>query len=95
MSKILVTSALPYVNNMPHLGNLIGAVLSADVYARHKRLQGNEVLYVCGADEHGSATEKKAKEEGLTSQELCDKYGRIHKDIYDYFNISLDRKSVV
>ncbi|MFT4250261.1 MAG: methionine--tRNA ligase [Candidatus Woesearchaeota archaeon] len=90
MKRILVTSALPYINNVPHLGNLIGAVLSADVYARHKRLQGNEVLYVCGADEHGSATEKKAAEEKITPQELCDKYEAIHKELYDYFNISFD-----
>ena len=90
MSRVLVTSALPYVNNIPHLGNLIGATLSADVYARHKRLQGHDVLYVCGADEHGTATEKKAKEEGLTPRELCDKYGAIQKEIYDWFGISFD-----
>lgn len=90
MTKILVTSALPYVNNIPHVGNLIGAVLSADVYARHKRLQGHEVLYVCGADEHGSATEKKAREEGVSKQEICDRYGKIHKEIYDWFNIEFD-----
>jgi methionyl-tRNA synthetase len=52
----LITSALPYVNNVPHLGNIIGCVLSADVYARFKRLQGSNVLYVCGTDEYGTAT---------------------------------------
>jgi methionyl-tRNA synthetase len=88
--KVLVTSALPYVNNIPHLGNLIGATLSADVYARHRRQKGDQVLYVCGADEHGTATETKAREEGLTAQELCDKYGEVHKEIYDWFNISFD-----
>lgn len=90
MSKILVTSALTYVNNIPHLGNLIGSVLSADVYARHKRLQGHEVLYVCGADEHGTTTEKKAREEGLTPLELCDKYGAKLKEMYDWFDLSFD-----
>ncbi len=90
MARILVTSALPYVNNIPHLGNLIGAVLSADVYARHQRLAGNEVLYVCGADDHGTATETKAREEGLTPKQLCDKYGIIHEEIYDWFEISFD-----
>ncbi|MDD3174999.1 MAG: methionine--tRNA ligase [Candidatus Nanoarchaeia archaeon] len=88
--KILITSALPYVNNIPHLGNLIGCVLSADVFARFKRSQGHEVLYICGADEHGTATETKAKEEGVTPKQLCDKYFKIHTDIYKWFNISFD-----
>lgn len=88
--KILITSALPYVNNVPHIGNLIGAVLSADVFARFSRLQGNETLYICGSDEHGTATETKAKQEGITPQELCDKYYELHKQVYDWFNISFD-----
>ncbi|MGE0792710.1 MAG: methionine--tRNA ligase [Candidatus Woesearchaeota archaeon] len=88
--KILITSALPYVNNIPHLGNLIGCVLSADVFARFKRLEGNNVLYICGADEHGTATETKAREENLTPKELCDKYNKIHNEIYKWFNISFD-----
>lgn len=90
--KILITSALPYVNNVPHLGNIIGCVLSADVFARYARNRyGKEnVLYVCGSDEHGTATETKAKEEGLSPQALCDKYYAIHKKIYEYFNISFD-----
>ena len=88
--KILITSALPYVNNVPHLGNLIGAVLSADVFARFKRLEGNEVLYICGSDEHGTATETKAREEGITPKELCDKYDKLHREIYEWFNISFD-----
>jgi methionyl-tRNA synthetase len=54
--NILITSALPYVNNVPHLGNIIGCVLSADVFARFKRLQGSNVLYICGTDEYGTAT---------------------------------------
>lgn len=60
--NILITSALPYVNNVPHLGNLIGCVLSADVFARYKRLNGDNVLYICGTDEYGTATEVKAFE---------------------------------
>ena len=56
----LITSALPYVNNKPHLGNIVGAVLSADVYARFCRLMGYNVLYICGTDEYGTATEVKA-----------------------------------
>ncbi len=90
MNKILITSALPYVNNIPHLGNLI-QVLSADVFARYCRLQGYETLYICGTDEYGTATETRAKEEGITAKELCDKYYIIHSDIYKWFNISFDR----
>lgn len=90
MNKILITSALPYVNNIPHLGNLI-QVLSADVFARYCRLRGYETLYVCGTDEYGTATETRAKEEGITPKELCDRYFKIHNDIYKWFNISFDK----
>jgi len=89
MKKILITSALPYVNNTPHLGNLI-QVLSADVYARYCRLRGYETLYVCGTDEYGTATETRALEEGITPQELCDRYYRVHADVYKWFNIAFD-----
>jgi len=88
--KILITSALPYVNNVPHLGNIIGCVLSADVFARFCRLKGHETLYICGTDEHGTATETKALEEGLTPKQICDKYHRIHKEIYEWFGCSFD-----
>jgi len=88
--KILVTSALPYVNNVPHLGNIIGCVLSADVFARFSRARGNETLFICGTDEHGTATETKALEEGLTPQQICDKYYKIHKEVYDWFGCSFD-----
>ena len=90
MTKILVTSALPYVNNIPHLGNLIGSVLSADCYARYQRLRGNEVLYVLGTDEFGTTTENKAREEGITVEELVEKYFKIHKEVYDWFGTSYD-----
>lgn len=87
--KILITCALPYVNNIPHLGNII-QVLSADVFARCQRHTDNEVLYVCGTDEHGTTTETIALKEGLTPQQVCDKYHKIHKEIYEWFNISFD-----
>ena len=90
MARILVTSALPYVNNIPHLGNLIGSVLSADAFARFARLDGNEVLYVLGTDEYGTTTVAKAMEEGITPKELADKYFKIHKKIYDGFLTSYD-----
>ena len=57
--NILITSALPYVNNVPHLGNIVGCVLSADVFARFCRLRGYNTLYICGTDEYGTATETK------------------------------------
>lgn len=88
--NVLVTSALPYVNNVPHLGNIIGCVLSADVFARYGRLRGWNLLYVCGTDEYGTATENKAREEGLTPQEICDKYHAIHCAIYKWFQINFD-----
>ncbi len=88
--NILVTSALPYVNNVPHLGNIIGCVLSADVYARFCRLRGHNVIYVCGTDEYGTATETKAMQMGLTPQQICDKFHVIHRDIYKWFNIKFD-----
>ncbi|PIE02812.1 MAG: methionine--tRNA ligase [Acidobacteria bacterium] len=88
--KKLITSALPYVNNVPHLGNIIGCVLSADVYARFCRSRGYETLYVCGTDEYGTATENKAREEGVSPRDICDKYHAIHKQIYRNFNISFD-----
>jgi len=88
--KKLITSALPYVNNFPHLGNLIGCVLSADVYARFCRSRGYETLYVCGSDEYGTATENKAREEGLTPQQICDKYWVHHDQVYKDFNISFN-----
>jgi len=89
MKKRLITSALPYVNNIPHLGNLT-QVLSADVFARFCRQYGYETLYICGTDEYGTATETKALEEGLSPQELCDRYFKVHADIYSWFGIGFD-----
>ena len=88
--NILITSALPYVNNTPHLGNIIGAVLSADAYARYCRLRGYNTLYVCGTDEYGTTSEVKALKEGLTPKEICDKYHNLHSEVYEWFNISFD-----
>ena len=86
--KHVVTAALPYVNNTPHLGNLV-QVLSADVYARYKRLD-DDVLFVCGTDEHGTTTELIAREKDVSPRELVDYYYKRHKHIYDWFNCSFD-----
>jgi methionyl-tRNA synthetase len=88
--KVLITSALPYVNNTPHLGNLIGSSLSADVYARYSRGIGQQVLFICGTDEYGTTSQIKASEEKVTPQALCDKYYQLHKEIYDWFDLSFD-----
>lgn len=89
--NILITSALPYVNNVPHLGNIIGSVLSADVYARYMKHKPNyNVLFVGGTDEYGTATETKALEEKTTPRALCDKYHAIHRKIYEWFDIDFD-----
>jgi methionyl-tRNA synthetase len=88
-NKRLITSALPYVNNTPHLGNLI-QVLSADAFARYCRLAGYQTLYICGTDEYGTATETKALKEGVSSRALCDHYYALHYDIYHWFHIQFD-----
>ncbi|KAJ1326223.1 methionyl-tRNA synthetase [Microdochium nivale] len=86
----LITSALPYVNNVPHLGNVVGSVLSADVYSRYSKLRDRPTLYICGTDEYGTATETKALETGQTPQELCDEFHVKHKAVYDWFEIGFD-----
>ncbi|CAI5759700.1 unnamed protein product [Candida verbasci] len=88
--NILITSALPYVNNVPHLGNIIGSVLSADIFSRYVKNRNYNAIYICGTDEYGTATETKALEEGVTPYELCTKYHKIHKEVYDWFDINFD-----
>lgn len=88
--NVLITTALPYVNNVPHLGNIIGCVLSADIFARYSRLAGYVTLYIGGTDEYGTATETKAISEGLSPQQICDKYFEIHNNIYRWFGIGFD-----
>lgn len=90
MSKILITSALPYVNGVPHLGHLVGCLLPSDVYARYMRMMGHEVLYVCGTDEHGTPSEVGAAKEGMDVADYCLKYHNCHKEAYDAFNLSFD-----
>ncbi|MDR0378164.1 MAG: methionine--tRNA ligase [Spirochaetaceae bacterium] len=90
MKRKLITSALPYINNVPHLGNLI-QVLSADAFARFCRLRGYDTLYICGTDEYGTATETRAAVEGISPKELCDRYYAIHAGIYEWFHIAFDK----
>jgi len=86
----LVTSALPYVNNLPHLGNIVGSLLSADVFSRYSRLRGDEVLFVCGTDEYGTASEVTADKEGISPADLCTKNSKKHKEVYDWFDIKFE-----
>jgi methionyl-tRNA synthetase len=88
--KFIITSALPYVNGVKHLGNLIGSLLPADIYARWRRMQGHDVLAVCGTDEHGTPCELAALEEGLPVAEYALKYYGIQKKIYEEFGLSFD-----
>lgn len=90
MEKIIITSALPYINGVKHLGNLVGSLLPADVFARYQRRLGKSVLFVCGTDEHGTPAELAAAAEGLSPQAYCDKYYEIQKDIYERFGLSFD-----
>ena len=89
MSKVLITSALPYINGVPHLGHMVGCLLPSDVYARYMRMLGNEVLYVCGTDEHGTASEVGALKEGMPVEEYCDKYHARHAQTYRHLIFSV------
>lgn len=90
MSKILVTSALPYINGVPHLGHMVGCLLPSDIYARYMRMKGNEVLYIAGTDEHGTTSEVGALKEGMDVQAYCDMYHDRHAQTYKDFNLSFD-----
>ncbi|WP_407148979.1 methionine--tRNA ligase [Bradyrhizobium sp. ORS 86] len=90
MSKILITSALPYVNGVKHLGNLIGSLLPADVHARFRRQIGDDVLFICATDEHGTPAELGAVRAGQEVQTFCDQQHAIQADIYRRFGLSFD-----
>ena len=90
MSKVLVTSALPYINGVPHLGHMVGCLLPSDIYARYMRMMGNEVRYIAGTDEHGTTSEVGALKEGMDVQEYCDMYHKRHTQTYKDFNLSFD-----
>lgn len=93
MSKYLLTSALPYANGYIHLGHAAGAYLPADIFARFLRISGEEVLYVCGSDEHGVAITIAADKEGVTPQDIIDKYHNANKDAFEKFGMSFDNYS--
>ena len=88
--RILITSALPYVNGIKHLGNFAGSILPADVYARFQRLRGRDVLFVCGTDEHGTPAELASLEAGLPVADYCARQHAAQAEIYRQFDISFD-----
>jgi methionyl-tRNA synthetase len=90
MARILITSALPYINGVKHLGNLAGSMLPADVYARYARAAGHEVLFICATDEHGTPAELAAAEAGQTVREYCDEQHEIQKTVGQGFQLSFD-----
>ena len=90
MSKILITSALPYINGVKHLGNLAGSMLPADIYARAMRLMGHEVLYICATDEHGTPAELAAQAEGMEVAAYCEKMHEAQKQAGAQFKLSYD-----
>lgn len=88
--RVLITSALPYINGVKHLGNLAGSMLPADVYARFQRARGRETLFICATDEHGTPAELAALEEGLPIADYCEKWWGIQKNLGDGFGLSFD-----
>ena len=90
MTKQLITSALPYVNGLPHLGHLVGCLLPSDVFARYQREKREEVLYICGTDEHGTVAEVGAAKENMEVSAYCKKYHDLHAAMYQGFNLSFD-----
>ncbi|MGH2687557.1 MAG: methionine--tRNA ligase [Actinomycetota bacterium] len=90
MPRYLVTSALPYVNGVKHLGNLVGSMLPADVYARYLRATGHETLLICATDEHGTPAEIAALEAGLPVREFCQRQWAVQKELGERFQLSFD-----
>jgi methionyl-tRNA synthetase len=91
--KLLVTAALPYSNGPIHIGHLAGAYLPADIYVRHQRQLGNDVVFICGADEHGVAINIAARKQGITPQQVVDKYYTLNRDSFAGLGILFDNYS--
>ena len=90
MQRILVTSALPYINGIKHLGNLVGSMLPSDAYARFMRLRGHEVMFICATDEHGTPAEIAAAKAGKPVAEYCAEMAKVQADLHDGFRLSFD-----
>ncbi|MBS9717003.1 methionine--tRNA ligase [Pseudohalocynthiibacter aestuariivivens] len=90
MERILITSAIPYINGIKHLGNLIGSQLPADLYARYMRGRGNEVMFICATDEHGTPAELAAAKVGQPVAEFCAEMHKVQSEIAEGFRLSFD-----
>ncbi|UXN58762.1 methionine--tRNA ligase [Phyllobacterium zundukense] len=90
MAKALITSALPYINGIKHLGNLAGSLLPADIHARYRRQIGDETLFICATDEHGTPAELAAAEAGIDISDYCREQHELQADIYRRLNLSFD-----
>ena len=88
--RTLITAALPYANGPVHIGHLAGVYIPADIYARYLRLKGQEVLFVCGSDEHGVPIAIRAQKEGVTPQDIVDRYHTIIRDSFARFGMTFD-----
>ncbi len=91
--RYTITAALPYTNGPIHIGHLAGVYVPSDIYARYQRLQGEDVAFICGSDEHGVAISMKARKEGITPQQVIDKYDGIIRKSFEDFGISFDNYS--
>jgi methionyl-tRNA synthetase len=89
-NRYLITSALPYANGPLHIGQVAGAYITADIYARYLRLKGKDVVFVCGSDEHGAAITLRAKKDGCQPKDIVDKYHELIKTTFEDFGIAFD-----
>lgn len=88
--RYLITSALPYANGPVHIGHLAGVYIPSDIYARYQRLRGRDVVWVCGSDEHGVPITIKARKEGVTPQQIVDRYHTLIGESFRRLGISFD-----
>ena len=89
-SRHLITAALPYANGPVHIGHLAGVYIPADIYSRYLRLKGEDIIFICGSDEHGVPITIKARQEGVSPQQIVDQYHRMNKDSFERFGIAFD-----
>jgi methionyl-tRNA synthetase len=90
MARILITSAIPYINGIKHLGNLVGSQLPADLFARYNRARGHEVLFLCATDEHGTPAELAAAKAGIPVEQFCADMWAVQNDLAQGFRLSFD-----
>src|SRR5436190_5139168 len=90
MKRYTITAALPYTSGPVHIGHLAGVYVPADIFVRYLRAKGEDVLFICGSDEHGVPITLRARKEGITPQQVVDKYHNLIKESFKEFGISFD-----